>query len=166
MPISEKVDLSCLRRTPFKITKDQFKILGTIATHEHRNFLKSNWECLIQELKHNIEFWNTKPISLVGRINAIKMVTHPRFPYIILCIPVFIPLYYFKQLDSVISPVTLTKCLEYLKNTYVNTKQKEALFSRTSSYTSYTADRHSQDRTFMLRIGNGYMWLHFPTTRC
>ncbi len=103
MPISEKVDLSFLRTTPFKITLDKFKKSGIIATREHGKLLRSNWDCKMQQLKQNIEFWNTLPISMVGRISALKMVALPRFLYIFQCLPVFIPLYYFKKLDSVIS---------------------------------------------------------------
>lgn len=56
-----------------------------------------------QQLRHNIEFWNTLPICLVGRINAIKVVTLPRFLYMFQCLPAYKPLYYFKKLDSTIS---------------------------------------------------------------
>ena len=99
MPISDKVDLNFLRTTPFKMTKDQFRTLGIIATREHRKLFSSNWDSKMQQLNQNIQFWNTLPIYMVGRINAIKMVVLPRFLYI----PVFIPLYYFKKLDTIIS---------------------------------------------------------------
>lgn len=103
MPISDKVDLNFLRTTPFKMTRDQFRTLGIIATREHGKLLSSNWDSKIQQLNQNIQFWNTLPISMVGRINAIKMVVLPRFLYIFQNIPVFIPLYYFKKLDTIIS---------------------------------------------------------------
>ena len=103
MPISDRVDLNFLRTTTFKVTRDQFKTLGIIATREHGKLLSSNWESKLQQLKQNIQFWNTLPTSLVGCINAIKMVVLPRFLYIFQSIPVFIPLYYFNKLDSVIS---------------------------------------------------------------
>lgn len=50
------------------------------------------------------EKWRTLPLSLVGRVNAIKMVTLPRFLYLFQNIPICIPRSYFKQIDSVILP--------------------------------------------------------------
>lgn len=85
------------------MAKDRFKTLGVIATKDHGKLLSSNWEPKIQQLKENITFWNTLPISMVARINAIKMIVLPRFLYIFQNLPVFIPLHYFKKLDSIIS---------------------------------------------------------------
>ena len=59
MPISDKVDLNFLRTTPFKVTRDQFRTLGIIATREHGKLLSSNWDSKIQQLNQNIPFWNT-----------------------------------------------------------------------------------------------------------
>ena len=103
MPISDNVDPDFLRTMPFKVSRAKFKTLGIIATRKHGELLKSNWDAKMQQLKSNIEFWNTLPISMVGRINAIKMVALPRFLYIFQCLPVLIPLYYFKKLDSMVS---------------------------------------------------------------
>ena len=103
MPIFDSVDLNFLCATTFKVTRDQFKGFGIIATREHGKLLSSNRESKLQQLKQNIQFWNTLPTSLVGCINAIKMVVLPRFLYIFQNIPVFIPLYYLNKLDSIIS---------------------------------------------------------------
>lgn len=103
MPILDRVDLKYLRTTTFKVTRDQFKTLGIIASLEHGKLLSSNWESKLQQLKQNIQFLNTLPISMVGRINTIKMVVLSRFLYIFQNIPVFIPLYYFNKSDSIIS---------------------------------------------------------------
>lgn len=42
MPISDSVDLNFLRTTTFKVTRDQFKTLGIIATRELGKLLSSN----------------------------------------------------------------------------------------------------------------------------
>lgn len=55
-------------------------------------------------LKKNIEKWRTLPLSLIGRINTIKMVSLPRFLYLFQNIPIFIPMSFFKMIDSVILP--------------------------------------------------------------
>lgn len=74
-------DLNFLQTTPFKIAKDKFKTLSIIATCDKRKLLKINWDCKMQQLKQNMDFWNTLPISMVGHINAIKMVVLPRFVF-------------------------------------------------------------------------------------
>ena len=92
---SDETDFDFLHTMPFKIVDDQIKCLGIIATRKYSNLLKSNWDTKIQQLRHNIDFWNMLPISLIGRVNVIKMVTLPRFLYIFQCLPVYIPICYF-----------------------------------------------------------------------
>ncbi len=103
LSISDKTDFECLRTMLSKIVDDQFESLGITATLKYSNLLKSNWDTKIQQLHHNIDLWNTLPISLIGRLNTIKMVTLPRFLYFFQCLPVDIQIYYFKKSDSIIS---------------------------------------------------------------
>jgi hypothetical protein len=84
--------------------KDKFTSLGIVVTRDLDQLLKANWDMKIYQLKQNIDFWKTLPISLVGRINAIKMVVLPRFLYLFQCLPNFIPQSYFKKLDSIVTP--------------------------------------------------------------
>uniref|UniRef100_A0A8D0D534 Uncharacterized protein n=1 Tax=Sander lucioperca TaxID=283035 RepID=A0A8D0D534_SANLU len=51
-----------------------------------------------------INFWKTLPISLLGRINAIKMIFLPQILYLFQNIPVFLTKSFFKKIDSVIQP--------------------------------------------------------------
>ena len=103
MSLSQMTDRPYLESTPFKIVSDKFTSLGIIVTSKLNQLVKLNWEKKITQLKKNIEFWNTLPISMAGRINAIKMVTLPRFLYMFQSIPFIIPQYYFKKLDSIVS---------------------------------------------------------------
>ena len=59
---------------------------------------------MVSKLKLNIEKWRTLPLSLVGRINAIKMVALPRFLYYFQNLPIFLTSAFFKKLDSIILP--------------------------------------------------------------
>lgn len=76
-----------LNSVPFKIAKDKFMYLGVFVTRKPGLLLEENWNLKMNQLKKNIEFWKTLPLSLVGRINAIKMVVLPRFLYIFQSIP-------------------------------------------------------------------------------
>lgn len=76
---------------------------------------------------------------MVGRINAIKMVALHRFIYVFQCITVFIPLYYFKNLDSIISSFYLdqqTARISKKKNIYVSIRQKVAVVYRNLNFTT------------------------------
>lgn len=92
MVLCKEVDLNFLETTSFEIAKDQFKTLGATATKEHGKQLTSNWESKVQQLKQNIPFCNTPPISMVGHSNTLKMAVLPRFLYIFQNIPVVVPL--------------------------------------------------------------------------
>lgn len=66
--------------------------------------MKENFLPLLEKLKNNIQFWRTLPISLIGRVNSIKMVFLPQYLYLLQNIPVFLPKSFFKKLDAIIMP--------------------------------------------------------------
>lgn len=104
MPISTNISKQFLQNSPFKKAYSSFTYLGIIVTKKAEDLLKINWQKKLDQLKQKIEFWKTLYISMAGKINAIKMVVLPRFLYLFQAIPSFIPLSYFKQLDSIIVP--------------------------------------------------------------
>lgn len=57
---------------------------------------------IINKLKLSIESWKLLPLSQIGRVNVIKMVTLPKFLYLFQNLPIYLPATFFKQLDSVI----------------------------------------------------------------
>lgn len=79
MPLSQLVDKTFLKTTPFKIVLDKFKSLGIVVTSNLGQLLENNWDKKMKQLEKNIDFLNTLPISMFGRINGIKMVALPRF---------------------------------------------------------------------------------------
>lgn len=79
MPLSQLVDKTFLKTTPFKIVLDKFQSLGIVVTSKLGQLLENNWDKKMKQLEKNIDFRNTLPISMFGRINAIKMVALPRF---------------------------------------------------------------------------------------
>lgn len=103
MPIGLK-DLSSIQSSPFKVSMEKFTYLGIVVTNKYSALLKANFTPLISKLQANIQFWRALPISLFGRINAIKMIFLPQVLYLFQNIPVFLPKSFFKQLDSIILP--------------------------------------------------------------
>ena len=64
--------MTYLLSTPFKKAYEHFSYLGVIVTKKSEDLLRKNWNSKIEQLKQGINFWKTLPISLVGKINAIK----------------------------------------------------------------------------------------------
>ncbi len=70
------------KKLPFRIAKDCFTYLGLKLTKNPKHLLKCNFTELTDKLKVNAESWRILPLSMIGRVNAIKMVSLPRFLYL------------------------------------------------------------------------------------
>lgn len=103
MPIRIQ-DHSWLQNLPFRISLEKFTYLGIQVTKCHNLLLKANFPPLLSKLQSNIQFWRTLPISLLGRVNAIKMVFLPQLLYLFQNIPVFLAKSFFKQIDAIVNP--------------------------------------------------------------
>ncbi|KAF7644371.1 hypothetical protein LDENG_00223090 [Lucifuga dentata] len=103
MPVGLK-DLSILHDFPFDITHDSFLYLGIKVTRSFSLLRKANFTLLIEKLRLNIQYWRSLPISLLDRVNAIKMVFLPQLLYLLHYLPIFLPKSFFKQIDSLILP--------------------------------------------------------------
>ncbi len=103
MPI-RVLDASWLQNLPFSISLEKFTYLGIHITRCHSSLFEANFPSLLSKLKSNIQFWKTLPVSMLGRVNAIKMVFLPQLLYLLQNVPVFVAKSFFKRLDSIISP--------------------------------------------------------------
>lgn len=97
------LDPAFVMSTQFKIS-NSVKYLGIKITKNPNLLFKHNFLEMLNSLKKDIEKWRTLPISLIGRVNTVKMVSLPRFLYLFQNIPICIPRSYFRQIDSVILP--------------------------------------------------------------
>lgn len=103
VPLGTELDPVFLASLQFK-TSNVVKYLGIQITKNPKLLFKYNFLERLNSLKKNIEKWRTLPLSLIGRINTIKMVSLPRFLYLFQNIPIHIQRSYFKQIDSIILP--------------------------------------------------------------
>ena len=101
MPLSDLCP-TFLKSLPFKLVTTHINYLGLKIPRNPKLLLKLNFMNMMDRLKANIRSWKLLPLSLFGRVNAIKMVALPRFLYLFQNLPIFLPLSFFKQLDSVI----------------------------------------------------------------
>lgn len=87
---------------PFKETRNGFRYLGVMVTRSFNALFKQNFGQVLDRCKEDLIRWSALPLSLVGRINLIKMTVHPRFLYLFLNIPIFIKKSFFNNLDKLI----------------------------------------------------------------
>lgn len=102
MPLMNNLSPAFLKSLPFKLVTTHFTYLGLKISRNPKLLFKLNFLDMVDKLKANIRNWKLLPLSMIGRINAIKMVALPRFLYLFQNLPVYLPLSFFKQLDSVI----------------------------------------------------------------
>ncbi len=104
MLVTNKTDQGFIQNLPFKIATDSLKYLEVSIPKNAKDIYKLNYLAMLESLKLNIESWRTFPQSMVGSVNAIKMVTLPRFLYLFQNLPIFLPQFFFRTLDSIILP--------------------------------------------------------------
>ena len=88
---------------PFKIARNSFTYLGVNVTRSYNHLFKANFAKLLEQTKQDLSKWSPLNMTLIGRVNSIKMTILPKYLYLFQCIPVFLPLSFFKSLDSIIS---------------------------------------------------------------
>lgn len=85
-----------------KVNTHRFKYLGIWITQEFKDIFKANFPPLLCRLKLDLERWSLLPLSLGGRINAIKMNVLPKFLYVFQSLPVFLSKSFFTSIDKLI----------------------------------------------------------------
>ncbi len=103
-PLGNNFSTNFLESLPFKIVRDHFTYLGLVIPLDPKDIFKLNFSSAIKSLKSTIEKWRLLPLSLIGRVNAIKMVVLPRFLYLFQNLPIYLTKSFFKNLDSIIFP--------------------------------------------------------------
>ena len=96
MSLSASYLAGFLETVPFKVVEDHLSYLGLTLPKNLKLILQSNFEEFILKLKQSIEYWRLLPLSMIGCINSIKMVSVPRFLYLCPNLPIFL------TLDSII----------------------------------------------------------------
>lgn len=110
-----KIHFSKSEAFPIKMTNQQMSSVqvpfkwwalntwvSVFLTHM-RGSLNKNYVCLLTKCKTDLQRWMDLPLSLTGRINTIKMNLLPKFISLFRCIPLKIPISFFKDLDKSIT---------------------------------------------------------------
>ena len=102
-PLNPAAKQILAERLPFHLASSSFRYLGINILHSLPSLHKHNVLKLVKEVKSDLQRWNALPLSLVGRINSVKMNVLPRFSFLFQCLPLFLPKSFFKDLDKTIS---------------------------------------------------------------
>lgn len=77
MPLLTNLSPAFLKTSPFKLVTNLFAYLGLKISRDPKLLMKLIFLNMVDKLHTNIKNWNLLPFSIIGGINAIKMVLVP-----------------------------------------------------------------------------------------
>lgn len=77
-----------------------FTYLGIKIVPQLENIISTNYNAIIESTSKDLERWLSLPISLIGRINILKMNILPKFLYLFQIIPLAPPAGVFSKINS------------------------------------------------------------------
>lgn len=77
--------------SPFLASQRGFTYLGVNIVPEIENIVASNYDPLVQSITESLNRWMLMPISMLGRINVLKMSILPKFLHLFQYIPLLYP---------------------------------------------------------------------------
>lgn len=88
---------------PFKICHSGFTYLGVKVTRSLSALFSANFAPLLVQMKSDFQRWANLPLSLLGRINAVKMNSLPKCLYLFQTIPLYLPKSFFKSVNQAVT---------------------------------------------------------------
>ena len=88
---------------PLRWCNSGFKYLGVQIGKSDEYLIKQNHLKLLEQTKLDLKRWIDLPLSLIGRINTIKMNILPKFIYLFQCVSINVPKNFFKELNKIIT---------------------------------------------------------------
>lgn len=127
---------------PLKLEPQSFIYLGIRVTWQYKDLYDCNFELLLERTKQDFQRWSPLPVTLAGRVNAVKIMILPWFLNLFQIIPIILTKSWFKVLNSSI-PSFIWISTPRIKRAYLE-MPKEAggldlpifLFSYWSAYIS------------------------------
>ena len=87
-------------QTQFTSTYEGFTYLGIQINPDIKKIVPINYDPLVSKVIDLLDRWGGMPISMIGRINIIKMSILPKFLYLFQSIPLHIPASFFSSLNK------------------------------------------------------------------
>uniref|UniRef100_A0AAR2KCA8 Reverse transcriptase domain-containing protein n=1 Tax=Pygocentrus nattereri TaxID=42514 RepID=A0AAR2KCA8_PYGNA len=88
---------------PFRLAPDGFKYLGVNITRKISLIQDANFSPLLTKMCSDLQRWSNLPLSLVGRVQCIKMNVLPKFSFLFQCLPIFLPKSFFVSIDKTVT---------------------------------------------------------------
>ena len=89
--------LQCM--SPFRWPMDGIKYLGITLDNNLKNLYKLNYLPLLSKIEDDLRRWMGLPLTLIARVNCIKMNVQPRLQYLFKSLPIPLPQSFFKTLN-------------------------------------------------------------------
>lgn len=103
MMISGECPTELREKVDFKWTDKGFRYLGVIITPHVSQLYDANYVKLTGEIKKDMERWEILPMTLIGRVETIRMNILPRLLFLFQSLPIMVPGSTFKMLDKSIA---------------------------------------------------------------
>lgn len=101
--LNQEERLNPIINTPFPVTQDGFKYLGVWIAPKLGDTVSINYDPLVDTVTETLDRWSNLPISMIGRINLIKMSILPKFIYLFQALPFPLPSNFFKKTNNMFS---------------------------------------------------------------
>ena len=88
---------------PFKWPRDGIKYLGIYITPTVEQLYTANYSRLITKIREDVDRWTVLPLSLLGRVETVRMNILPRLLYPFQMLPISVPTQTFNSLNKLIS---------------------------------------------------------------
>lgn len=103
MMISGDWPIELNKNVSFHWSKTGFRYLGVTITPNSKQLFDANCTKLIKEIKNDVTWWTVLPLSLLGRVETVRMNLLPRLLFLFQSLPVRVPAPTFTMLDKLIS---------------------------------------------------------------
>lgn len=104
MPLNDHTQVNAQQLlSQFKWQPKVLKYLGIFITNDLSKVYQANYLPLLEKVKHDLQKWTALSISLIGRVNIIKMNVLPKFMYLFQTIPVKCPFKMFTEINKIMS---------------------------------------------------------------
>lgn len=87
----------------FKWPKEGIKYLGIQIPPSLADLYNANYKPIIEKIKKDLERWTVLPLTIVGRIESLRMDVVPRLLYLFQMLPINIPNSAFNEIDKLFS---------------------------------------------------------------
>ena len=103
MDINGTIQHSVKLQSGLKWPMEGIKYLGIHITSSLQNLFDANYGKIIRSINNDLERWSMLPLSLLGRVESIRMNILPRLLYLFQMLPIEIPKSTFDNLEKMMS---------------------------------------------------------------